>query len=93
MKPIFFILRQKRSGMQSLLPTLIWNSSQLFEMRNRTRNLLRGDMDVTQYYSSLRKLWQEVDMFHLVSWKDPGDALLFKKLVQKDRIRFFGWFE
>ena len=33
------------------------NSSQLFELRNRARNLRQGEMDVTQYYSSLRKLW------------------------------------
>ncbi|GMN47868.1 hypothetical protein TIFTF001_017034 [Ficus carica] len=48
------------------------NSSQLFELRNWACNLHQGDMDVNQYYNSLRKLWQEVDMFHSVSWKNPA---------------------
>lgn len=65
------------------------NSSQLFELRTRARNLRQDGQSVTQYYSALRKLWQEVDMFHSASWKNPADALLFKQIVQKDRIYDF----
>ena len=38
------------------------NSSQLFELRNKARNLTQVEMDVTTYFNVLTKLWQEVDL-------------------------------
>ncbi|RVW50304.1 hypothetical protein CK203_081207 [Vitis vinifera] len=32
------------------------NSSQMFELRNKARNLRQGEHDVTQYYTDLTKL-------------------------------------
>ncbi|XP_056165273.1 uncharacterized protein LOC130137618 [Syzygium oleosum] len=38
------------------------NSTQVFELRNAARNLLQGEADVTEYYTSLVKIRQELDL-------------------------------
>uniref|UniRef100_UPI0020A63B15 hypothetical protein n=1 Tax=Proteus mirabilis TaxID=584 RepID=UPI0020A63B15 len=62
------------------------NSSQMFELRNTARNLRQEENDVTQYYHKLTKLWQELDLFNSPSWKDPEDALIYKRMVDSDRV-------
>ena len=62
------------------------NSSQLFELHNKARNLKQGELEVTQYFNFLKKLWQELDLFNTCQWKDPEDAVLFKKMQDKDRV-------
>ena len=54
------------------------NSSQMLELRNR--------QDVTQYFNSLIKLWQEFDLFNTCEWKDPKDAMMFREMVERDRV-------
>ena len=39
------------------------DSSQMFLLRTRSRNLCQGDPSVTQYFNNMTKLWQELDMF------------------------------
>ena len=53
------------------------NSYQMLKLRNRARNLRQGTQDVTQYFNSLIKLWQELDLFSTCEWKDPKDAVMF----------------
>ena len=62
---------------------------QLFELLNKAKDLRQGGFDVTQYFSMLQQLWQEVDLFNTFSWKDPEDALLFQKLRNKERVYDF----
>ena len=33
------------------------NSAQMFELRNKARKIMQSDLDVTQYFNSLTKLW------------------------------------
>ena len=40
------------------------DSSQMFALRNRARTLRQDDLSVTQYFNSLTKLWQELDLFN-----------------------------
>ncbi|KAL6312307.1 hypothetical protein AAG906_004897 [Vitis piasezkii] len=65
------------------------NSSQMFELHNKARNLRQGEHDVTQYYTDLTKLWQELDLFNSLAWKDPDDSVLYQKMVKSDRIYDF----
>lgn len=39
------------------------DSNQMFELRNRSRNLRQDNGTVAQYYGALTKLWQELDLF------------------------------
>ena len=65
------------------------DTSQVFELRNRARNLKQENLDVTQYFNSLKKLWQELDLFQSCNWKDPEDPALCKKMLAKERIYDF----
>lgn len=58
------------------------NSAQLFELWNKARNLCQGDLEVTYYYNSLQKLWQEIDMFVQINCDTPKDAENNKKQVE-----------
>ena len=42
-------------------------------------------MGVTQYYSLLSELWQELDMFDTLVWKCADDGLQYRKTVEKER--------
>ena len=42
-------------------------------------------MEVTQYYSRLSKLWQELDMFDTLMWKCADDGLQYRKTIEKER--------
>lgn len=37
----------------------------------------------------MTKLWQEVDLFNNCNWKDPGNGLMYRKMMDKDRIYDF----
>ena len=59
------------------------DSSQFFELCNRTRTLVQGDQSVTQYFSSLKRLWQELDLFNRHDWRDVADARVFQRLMEE----------
>lgn len=65
------------------------NSSQLFELRNKARNLTQAEMDVTTYFNALTKLWQEVDLFNNGHWLCSGCIEKHQTMVNKDRIYDF----
>lgn len=68
--------------------------SQVFELRNRIRDFKQGDTTVTQFFNTIKKLWQEVDLFNRVKWKYPDDSILYRKMVARElSIRFFGKLE
>lgn len=64
------------------------NSSQFFELRNQVCNL-QQDLDDTQYYSALQKLWKEIDMFVIIDWENPGDAEKLENMLRKKESMIF----
>lgn len=44
------------------------NAGQWFELKTRLWRLKQGEKTVTQYYTDLKTLWQEVDMFSDYEW-------------------------
>ncbi|KAJ0095159.1 hypothetical protein Patl1_15752 [Pistacia atlantica] len=50
------------------------NSAQIFEIKSRLREAKQGNMSITQYYSVLAKLWQELD------------NIKYTKMLEKKRV-------
>ena len=44
----------------------------------------QGNQDVTQHFNSLIKPWQELDSFNTYEWQYPEDAMMFRKMVERD---------
>ena len=56
-----------------------------------TRNLNQGDTDVSTYFTSLSKLWQELDLADDFQWTCTEDCERFKVRINEERIYDFGW--
>lgn len=65
------------------------DSSQVFELSNRARDLMQANQTVTQYFNSLKKLWQELDLFNNLAWKDPKDGIMYNRMLARDRVYDF----
>ena len=61
----------------------------MFELRNKARKMTQSELDVTQYFNSLTKLWQELDLFNSNQWSCLDDAERYRKMVNKERIYDF----
>ena len=64
------------------------NSAQLCELWDKARDLKQGGMDVTEYYTTLTKIWQELDLFEPNDWCGEC-AGKYGKLVEKTRTYDF----
>ena len=64
------------------------NSAQLCELRDKARDLKQGSMDVTEYYTTLTKLWQDLDLFEPNDWCSEC-IVKYAKLVEKTRTYDF----
>ena len=53
------------------------NTSELFETENLLHDLKQGDASVTQYYSTLTRLWQRIDVYDQHRWNFPKDSILY----------------
>ncbi|KAE8732866.1 homogentisate phytyltransferase 1 [Hibiscus syriacus] len=62
------------------------NVGQWFELKTQLWRLKQGEKTVTQYYTDLKTLWQEVDMFSDYEWSCAKDRALFHKMVEKERV-------
>ena len=62
------------------------NAAQLFEIKTRLRKARQGEKTVTQYYTDLRTLWQELDLYCNYEWSCPTGSTLYQKMVEKDRV-------
>lgn len=62
------------------------NAGQWFELKTRLWRLKQGEKTVTQYYTDLKTLWQEIDMFSDYEWSCAKDRALFQKMVEKERV-------
>ncbi|KAK9085659.1 hypothetical protein Sjap_026070 [Stephania japonica] len=60
------------------------NAGQWFELKTRLWRLKQGEKTVTQYYTDLKTLWQEVDMFTIMSGVMRRTGLCFRKWWKKN---------
>lgn len=64
-------------------------SAEIFEVESLLQDLKQGDMLVNQYYNSLTKFWQKLDLLENYSWSCPADAANFKKITEQKRLYKF----
>ena len=66
------------------------NTSKLFEIESILHDLYQGDMSITQYFNTLTRHWQQLDMFKEHDWDYPEDGIRYKKIIKKrKRFKFF----
>ena len=66
----------------------IENSAQLCELRDHARDLKQGNKSMIEYYTSLTKIWQELDIFEPTNWCGEC-AGKYAKLVEKQHTYDF----
>ncbi|RVX14584.1 Retrovirus-related Pol polyprotein from transposon TNT 1-94 [Vitis vinifera] len=50
----------------------------------------QGEQSVTQYYNTLTRYWQQLDLFETHSWKCSDDAATYRQIVEQKRLfKFF----
>ncbi|KAK3026255.1 hypothetical protein RJ639_041631 [Escallonia herrerae] len=65
------------------------NASQVFEIKNKLKEMHQGNLEVTEYYNELQTLWQELDMHYEADWGDLEGNLKFKRHLEKERLYEF----
>ncbi|KAG8363523.1 hypothetical protein BUALT_Bualt19G0031300 [Buddleja alternifolia] len=65
------------------------NTSAIFEIKSILHDLRQGDLTVTEYFNTLTRHWQQLDIYEELVWKCLEDGLLYKKVVEKERIYKF----
>lgn len=61
------------------------NTSELFQVEAQLHDLRQGNLSVTQYFNSLSRCWQQLDMFEVFPWKCKEDGAIFKKVIEQKR--------
>ncbi|RVW84320.1 Copia protein [Vitis vinifera] len=66
------------------------NTSELFQVESALHDFHQGEQSVTQYYNTLTRYWQQLDLFETHSWKCSDDAATYRKIVEQKRLfKFF----
>ena len=65
------------------------NSSAIFEIKSMLHDLRQGDSTVTEYFNTLTRYWQQLDVYEEIQWTCTDDSKQYKELVEKDRIYKF----
>lgn len=62
------------------------NQSQVYELTLKLEEIRQGEDTVTRYFNSLKRLWQDLDLFNDYEWKCTHDCNHYKKMVEDNRI-------
>ncbi|KAL4378943.1 hypothetical protein GQ457_02G009710 [Hibiscus cannabinus] len=62
------------------------NVAELFRIECQAANLKQEGMDVTIYYNTMTRFWQQIDLYESSDWTNAADAALYKKKVDQKRI-------
>ena len=65
------------------------NASQVFEIKNKLKDIRQGNSDITEYYNLLQILWLELDMHYEADWGDLEANVKFKNHLEKERLYDF----
>ncbi|RVW78878.1 hypothetical protein CK203_043126 [Vitis vinifera] len=66
------------------------NTSELFQVESALHDFRQGEQSVTQYYNTLTRYWQQLDLFETHSWKCSDDAATYRQIVEQKRLfKFF----
>ncbi|XP_052207953.1 uncharacterized protein LOC127811816 [Diospyros lotus] len=50
------------------------NQSQIYEFNLKLVEIRQGSDIVTTYFNSLKRIWQDLDIFNTYEWKSPDDC-------------------
>ena len=62
------------------------NQSQIFELTLKLGEIRQGEDNVTKYFNSLKRIWQDLDHFNTYEWKSAKDVCHHKKTMEDNRI-------
>lgn len=65
------------------------HQSQVFELTLKLGHIHQGNDSVTKYFNSLKKVWQDLDLFNTYERKSTEDCNHHKKTVEDSRIYKF----
>ncbi|KAG6514626.1 hypothetical protein ZIOFF_024994 [Zingiber officinale] len=57
-----------------------------YQISSRIFKLEQGSMSVTNYFATLKGLWDEFDYYRMENWSSTDDHQRYLKLLEKDRI-------
>lgn len=58
------------------------NQSKVYELTLKLGEMRQGDDTITKYFNSLKRLWQDLDLFNDYEWKSTEDAKHNKRTVE-----------
>ena len=58
------------------------NASQIFEIKTQLWQMKQGERKVTEYYTEMVGLWQDLDLSCAEEWECTGDSVRFKKKME-----------
>ncbi|RVW83302.1 hypothetical protein CK203_039647 [Vitis vinifera] len=70
----------------NLMYSNLGNDSKLYELSEKARTIRQGDLLVMAYFNSLNILYQEIDLYQDIVWKNLEDHATYLKLIEKERV-------
>ncbi|KAG6519202.1 hypothetical protein ZIOFF_022694 [Zingiber officinale] len=58
----------------------------IYQLSSQIFKLEQGSMSVTNYFATLKGLWDEFDYYQMENWSSTDDHQRYLKLLEKDRI-------
>ncbi|KAG8638166.1 hypothetical protein MANES_14G014236v8 [Manihot esculenta] len=68
----------------SLTYSKIGNDAQIYDIQNKIHGTKQGEMTISQFYSELYGLWQEFDYYQDFQANCTGDAVKFRRMIEKE---------
>ncbi|KAF5450286.1 hypothetical protein F2P56_030651 [Juglans regia] len=65
------------------------NTSELFEVESVLHDFRQGELTVTQYFNTLNRYWQQLDLFEEHNWSCPNDGIRYRQIIERKRIYKF----
>ncbi|KAJ9691385.1 hypothetical protein PVL29_013539 [Vitis rotundifolia] len=62
------------------------NQSQIFELTLKLGEIRQRADNVTKYFNSLKRIWQDLDLFNTYEWKSAEDGRHHMKTMEDNRI-------
>ncbi|RVW26621.1 hypothetical protein CK203_099271 [Vitis vinifera] len=89
-EPGFRKWKIENSMIMSWLINSMNNDIELFQVESVLHDFRQGEQSVTQYYNTLTRYWQQLDLFETHSWKCSDDAATYRQIVEQKRLfKFF----
>ncbi|XP_039020537.1 uncharacterized protein LOC120152380 [Hibiscus syriacus] len=65
------------------------NTPELFEVESVLHDFRQGDLTVTQYFNTLNRYWQQMNLFEEHNWGCLDDGIRYRQIIEQKRIYKF----